>query len=69
MKAELREKKDEQKVVPFKLQTGMEVINTSPVAYPSLLKDMLLEGVSMLCTKPKIPKLCTGHTGTRIESR
>jgi AAA domain len=57
MSAEVKEQGEQQKVVPFSTRTGMEIINSSPEKYSSLVEDMLLEtGVSMLCAKPKTGK-------------
>jgi hypothetical protein len=50
-------KGNQQRVAPFNIRTGMEIINSSPEKYPSLVLDMLLQtGLSMLCAKPKSGK-------------
>src|SRR6266481_2457544 len=51
------EKKDGQKIQPFKTQTGLELANAAPEIYHGLVDDLLLDvGVSMLCGKPKTGK-------------
>jgi len=50
-------KRDDKKIVPFKIQNGHELANAAPERIPTLVDGLLLEiGVSMLCAKPKTGK-------------
>jgi hypothetical protein len=50
-------KKEEPVIMPFEMQTGLELANAAPEEYHGLVDDLLLEvGVSMLAAKPKTGK-------------
>src|SRR5882762_1867422 len=53
----IEDKKQEPPILPFKILSGLELMNTAPEKIPSLVDDLLLQvGVSMLSAKPKTGK-------------